>query len=270
MPLTYALKTQSTQTGPAEMTWVFPRKMSRCLISTSLPGQTHATRRAGQHQGPCLVNGSFHPSSLRPYNLLTFILSTPRPRWKGIQEQRPHATQKSPSIMLRRPPTVISLTENDLQFHLERIFARSSPPNIDELSLEEADQRSSEGQQPSTDKSAERLDNRRRSRGSNEGSSCMTRSSLMAAQTHSTGLPVMNGSTHRTIVDPNRAATAATTTAQLISSNVPQARASQLREPLASHPRTELTIPPQEFLDRHILPSPDGKKGPSAAPDHKS
>lgn len=179
--------------------------------------------------------------------------------------------------MLRRPPTIISLTENDLQFHLERIFARSNPPNIDELSLEDADQndaeqRSSEDQQPSTDKSAERLDNHRRFRGSNGGSSCMTRSSSMAAQTHSAGLPasMINGSTHRTIVDPNRAATAATTTAQLISSNLPQARASRLREPSPSHPRTELTIPPQEFLDRHILPSPEGKKGPSNAPDHKS
>lgn len=174
--------------------------------------------------------------------------------------------------MLRRSPTVISLTENDLQFHLERIFARSNPPNIDELSLEDADQRSSEDQQPSTDKSAERLDNHRRFRGSNVGSSCMTRSSSMAAQTHSTGLPasMVNGSTHRTIVDPNQAVTAATTAAQLISSNLPQARASRLREPSPSHPRTELTIPPQEFLDRHILPSPDGKKGPSGAPDHKS
>ena len=199
------------------------------------------------------------------------------PRPQDIQEQRPHATQKPPPIMLRRPPTIISLTENDLQFHLERIFARSNPPNIDELSLEDADQnyteqRSSEDQQPSTDKSAERLDNHRHFCGSNAGSSCMTRSSSMAAQTHSAGLPasMMNGSTHRTIVDPNRAATAATTTAQLISSNLPQARASRLREPSPSHHRTELTIPPQEFLDRHILPSPDGKKGPSAVPEHKS
>lgn len=179
--------------------------------------------------------------------------------------------------MLRRPPTIIALTENDLQFHLERIFARSNPPNIDELSLEDADQnyaeqRSSEDQQPSTDKSAERLDNHRRFRGSNRGSSYMTRSSSMAAQTHSAGLPasMMNGSTHQTTVDPNRAAQAATTTAQLISSNLPQARASRLREPSPSHPRTELTIPPQEFLDRHILPSPDGKKGPSDTPDRES
>lgn len=181
--------------------------------------------------------------------------------------------------MLRRPPTVIALTENDLQFHLQRIFARSLPPNIDQLSLEDTDQNyahqdpSSEDQQPSTDKPADRLDPHRPLHGSTRGSSCMTRSSSTVAQAHSAALPasMMNGSTHRTIVDPNGAATTATTTAQLISSNLPRTRASRLRESSPSHPtRTELTIPPQEFLNRHILLSPNGKKGPSAAPDHKS
>ncbi|OOQ81540.1 hypothetical protein PEBR_42561 [Penicillium brasilianum] len=179
--------------------------------------------------------------------------------------------------MLRRPPTVISLTENDLQFHLPRIFARSLPVNIDQLSLEDTDEKCP-GQDPpfgeqrsSNDDSTSQLNPHRPLHRANEGSSCMTRASLTEARTHSAALPAptMNGSTHRTIVDPNGAPTIAATTAQLISSNLPQTRASRLREPSPSpsHPRTELTIPPQEFLDPHILPSPDRKKGRSAVPN---
>ncbi|CEJ56105.1 hypothetical protein PMG11_02328 [Penicillium brasilianum] len=174
--------------------------------------------------------------------------------------------------MLRRPPTVISLTENDLQFHLPRIFARSLPVNIDQLSLEDTDEKCVDQDPPfgdqrsSNDDSTSQLNPHRPLHRANEGSSCMTRASLTEARTHSAALPAstMNGSTHRTIVDPNGAPTIAATTAQLISSNLPQTRASRLREPSPSlspsHPRTELTIPPQEFLDPHILPSPDRKK----------
>ncbi|KAJ5390450.1 uncharacterized protein N7496_001518 [Penicillium cataractarum] len=178
--------------------------------------------------------------------------------------------------MLRRPPAVIYLTEDDLQFHLPRIFAQSLPVNIDHLSLEETDENgadqdpTSEVQQPSTNDPTGRFDPHHPLHGSNESLSCMTRSSPAVARTHPASLPasMMNGSTHRTIVDPNQASTTAATTAQLISSNLPQTRASRLREPSPSpsQPRTELTIPPQEFLDPHILPSPDRKKGRSAVP----
>ncbi|GLI72843.1 hypothetical protein PoHVEF18_001027 [Penicillium ochrochloron] len=177
--------------------------------------------------------------------------------------------------MLRRPPNIISLTEDDLQFHLQRIFARSLPVNIDQLSLAETDLNhaeqedpnptttTSEKQQPPNDTNPTgRLDQHCPLHGSTSGPSCMTRSSSTAARTPPATLPasIMNGSTHRTIVDPTRAAIPAATTAQLISSNLPQTRASRLREPSPTHARTELTIPPQEFLNRHILPSPDGKK----------
>jgi hypothetical protein len=182
---------------------------------------------------------------------------------------------QAPANMLRRPPTVISLTENDLQFHLQRIFARSLPVNIDQLSLEDTDENCADqdppfgDQQSSNNYSASQLNPHRPLHRANEGSSCMTRASLTEARTHSAALPAAtrNGSTHRTIVDPNGAPTNTATTAQLISSNLPQTRASRLRELLPSPPRTELTIPPQEFLDPHILPSPDRKKGRSAVPN---
>jgi hypothetical protein len=194
-----------------------------------------------------------------------------------VQPHRP-STQPTktpefkPATMLRRPPTVIPLTDDDLQFHLQRTFARSLPVNINHLSLEDADQNyaerdpdpTSEEQHSSLNKPAGQLDQQRPLHGSTGG---MTHSSLIAARMHPAALPasMMTGSTHRTIVDPNRAPTAAAT-AQLISSNnIPQTRASRLREASPSPPRTELTIPPQEFLDRHILPSPGRKKGPSSA-----
>ncbi|KAF3386537.1 hypothetical protein F1880_000310 [Penicillium rolfsii] len=183
--------------------------------------------------------------------------------------------------MLRRPPTIISLTQDDLQFHLRRIFARCLPVNIDQLSLEETDQNRAEQEDPNPTTISEerqpsnphstigRLDQHCPLHDSTSGPSCMTcPSSSTAARTEQATLPAstMNGSTHRTIVDPTRTPIpAATTTAQLLSSNLPQTRASRLREPSPSHARTELTIQPQEFLNRHILPSPDGKKGPSAA-----
>ncbi|KAJ5891035.1 uncharacterized protein N7473_007263 [Penicillium subrubescens] len=173
--------------------------------------------------------------------------------------------------MLRRPPTIISLTEDDLQFHLQRISARSLPVNIDELSLAETDQNyaeqedpnptttTSEKQPPNDTNSTGRLDQLCTLHGSTSGPSCMIST---AARTHPATLPalMMNGSTHRTIVDPTRAPIPAATTAQLISSNLPQTRASRLRERSPSHARPELTIPPQEFLNHHILPSPNGKK----------
>lgn len=197
------------------------------------------------------------------------------------KNQRPRTRYRIPATMLRRPPTIVSLTEDDLHFHLQRIFARSLPVNIDQLSLAETDQNyaeqedphptntTSEEQQPSNPNSTGRLDQHCPLHGSTSGPSCMTLSLSTAARTHPATLPAsINGSTHPTIVvDPTRAPIPAATTAQLISSNLPQTRASRLREPSPSHPRTESTIPPQEFWNRHILPSPDGKKGlTSAAP----
>lgn len=220
----------------------------------------------------CPVDGTFLLLGVPPINLQS--------NSRRHLHQKPQTKYKIPATMLRRPPNIISLTEADLQFHLQRIFARSLPVNIDQLSLAETDQNhaeqedpnptttTSEKQQPPNDTNPTgRLDQHCPLHGSTSGPSCMTRSSSTAARTPPATLPasIMNGSTHRTIVDPTRAAIPAATTAQLISSNLPQTRASRLREPSPTHARTELTIPPQEFLNRHILPSPDGKKGPSFA-----
>ncbi|KAJ5692819.1 hypothetical protein N7462_002242 [Penicillium macrosclerotiorum] len=128
--------------------------------------------------------------------------------------------------MIRRPPTIIALGEEDLQAHLHRMFLRTLPENLDRLHLDDPDQNrprdasSSEDPYDLSDQSdGDRAFNAsHRPRG---GPSCVGHASLADA---GSSLPAsINGSTHRTI-DPNRAPAAT----QLISST--RARASQRRD----------------------------------------
>ncbi|KAJ5174647.1 uncharacterized protein N7482_000524 [Penicillium canariense] len=204
------------------------------------------------------VSGSFLPVSEAVRH---FLDQPPRSDRARPRIQKTSKTQdQETKIMLRRPPTNLALSEDDINSHLQRILHRTIlPVNMEQLSLEDPNQcydarhgPSSDDYTPAVDKSA---GFGHRTHGSIGGSSCMGHFSSTSTPTQPALPASKNGSTHRTTIEPHKAPT----TTELISSILPQHRAARPREP--SRPRTKLTIPPQEFLNRRILPSPDGRKG---------
>ncbi|EPS30095.1 hypothetical protein PDE_05045 [Penicillium oxalicum 114-2] len=170
--------------------------------------------------------------------------------------------------MLRRPATVILLTEEDVNTHMERILlARSSlPVNIGALSLDDEDQKSV----IRDDKADQIAPSSSNTMTASSSSSSTVAGMCPASNVFPASLMRVRGLTHHAIaansVNPNGAVPTANAAAQLISTHFPQtALATQLSAGSSSPSRTELTIPLQEFLDHHILPSPTSKQGWSRA-----
>ncbi|KAJ5492949.1 hypothetical protein N7539_001695 [Penicillium diatomitis] len=188
--------------------------------------------------------------------------------------------------MIRRPPTVISLTEDDVNFHMQRIFARSSTAiaaDIGRLDLEDPDKSADamHQDQPNQTPSPESgTKPQGRDTQPSQGPRSDKRNSTMTASA-STGIrtplasttvrpaSTMRGVTHRAsaanFVNSSGASMVDAAAAHLVSfyssqTNTPTPTTRTREASPASPQRMRLTIPPQEFLERRITLSPSKKK----------
>lgn len=173
--------------------------------------------------------------------------------------------------MIRRSPTIISLGDEEIQCHLQRIFLRTLPADFDQLRLDDQDpsysgdtifDSSSDGRASSQSDGEFNHDTLP---DSTRGSSCVEHHTVPTGSLSLTApISLSTASLHQAQApDPNKSPA----TTHQISTTLPRYRASRPRMPSISS--STLTITRQELEHYSALPSQSRKNGLSRLRDDR-